>query len=196
MDLATPEAFERDPDGVWDFYRYRIDGLAGIDPNEGHRALAELEQRCERFWLITQNVDGLHQAAGSVNVTELHGSLARARCRVCDYRCSSSELPAGPVPGCPACGDVLRPAVVWFGETLPHRAMVSADEAVRECQLLLVVGTSGLVEPAASFARWAGSRGAGIIEVNLEPTPISQVADVTLLGPAGVVLPRLLERCG
>lgn len=196
MDLATPGAFDRDPEGVWEFYRFRIAGLAGIAPNDGHRALAELERRCDRFWLITQNVDGLHRAAGSQKVTELHGSLEQVRCRVCSYRCSSRHLPPEAVPLCPACGDILRPAVVWFGENLPDFALVSADEAMRECEVMLVVGTSGLVEPAASFARMAGSRGAGIIEVNLEPTPTSHVADVSLLGPAGVVLPRLVEQAG
>ncbi len=196
MDLATPGAFNRDPEAVWDFYRFRIAALAGIEPNDGHRALAELERRWDRFWLITQNVDGLHRAAGSENVTELHGSLRQVRCRICSYRCASSDLPPEAVPPCPECGDMLRPAVVWFGENLPDFALVAADEAMRECQVMLVVGTSGLVEPAASFARTAGSRGAGIIEVNLEPTPISHVADVSLLGPAGVVLPRLVELTG
>jgi NAD-dependent deacetylase len=196
MDLATPRAFDRDPEGVWEFYRFRIAGLAGIEPNDGHRALADLERRCDRFWLITQNVDGLHRAAGSANVTELHGSLEKVRCRVCSYRGASRDLSSEAVPLCPACGYILRPAVVWFGENLPDTALVSADEAMRECQVMLVVGTSGLVEPAASFARMAGSRGAGIIEVNLEPTPISQVADVSLLGPAGVVLPRLVGLAG
>jgi len=192
MDLATAGAFDRDPEAVWEFYRFRIAGLAEVEPNDGHRALAALELRCERFWLITQNVDGLHRAAGSENVTELHGSLEQARCRVCAYRCASRDLPREPVPTCPVCGSVLRPAVVWFGESLPGPALASADEAMRECDVMLVVGTSGVVEPAASFARWAGSRGAGIIEVNLEATPISGIADVSLLGPAGVVLPRLV----
>lgn len=196
MDLATPGAFARDPEEVWEFYRYRISGLSEVEPNAGHRALAALEPLCRSFWLITQNVDGLHRAAGSRRVIELHGTLARVRCRACPYRCPSADLPEAPVPRCPDCGDLLRPAVVWFGETLPPDALAEADEAVRECQLMLVVGTSGVVEPAASFARWAQSRGAGVIEVNLEPTPISAVADVTLLGPAGDVLPRLVEMRG
>ena len=194
MDLATPGAFARDPEEVWEFYRYRIAGLSEVEPNAGHRALAALEPMCGSFWLITQNVDGLHRAAGSRRVIELHGTLARVRCRGCAFRCPSADLPETPVPLCPDCGDLLRPAGVWFGETLPRRALEEADEAVRECQLMLVVGTSGVVEPAASFARWARSRGAGVIEVNLEPTPISSVADVTLLGPAGEVLPELVER--
>jgi NAD-dependent deacetylase len=192
MDLATPQAFNRDPEDVWKFYRYRIDGLSRVEPNEGHRALVSLERRCERFWLITQNVDGLHHAAGSERVIELHGTLAEVRCRVCAYRCRSSELPDDPVPGCPSCGDILRPAVVWFGEDLPRAALAEADEAMAQCEVMLVVGTSGLVEPAASFARWARSRGASIVEVNLETTPISSVADVSVFGPAGEVLPRIV----
>jgi NAD-dependent deacetylase len=193
MELATPGAFARDPAHVWEFYRFRIGGLRGVEPNEGHRALARLERRCDRFWLITQNVDGLHRAAGSRAVIELHGTLAEARCRACTYRCPSEELSAEPVPACPRCGDIMRPAVVWFGENLPGAAMAAADEAIRECEAMLVVGTSGVVEPAASFARWAASRGARIIEVNLEPTPISRVADVSLLGGAGALLPLLVD---
>ena len=193
MELATPQAFGRDPEGVWEFYRFRIAGLADVQPNAGHRALADLERRCERFWLITQNVDGLHRAAGSRNVIELHGSLKHVRCQVCSYRCSSRDLPDPPVPLCPRCANRLRPAVVWFGENLPGPALAEAEEAIGECQVMLVVGTSGVVEPAASFARWARSRGARVIEINLESTPISEIADISLFGPAGVVLPRLVS---
>jgi len=193
MDLATPQAFGRDPEGVWEFYRFRIAGLANVQPNAGHRALADLERRCERFWLITQNVDGLHRAAGSRNVVELHGSLQQVRCRACDYHCPSGDLPEQPIPVCPRCGDILRPDVVWFGESLPGPALAEVEKALGECQVMLVVGTSGVVEPAASFARWARTRGARVLEVNLESTPISEVADLSLFGPAGVVLPSLVE---
>lgn len=192
MDLATPEAFARDPRGVWEFYRYRIAGLEGIEPNDGHRALADLEGGCERFWLITQNVDGLHRAAGSRNVIELHGTLQAARCQACSYRCGSRELPADPIPACPRCGDRLRPAVVWFGENLPTAELAAAEVAIRDCEVMLVVGTSGVVEPAASLARWAAAGGSKVLEVNLELTPISGIAVVTLLGPAGILLPRLV----
>ena len=193
MELATPEAFRRDPEGVWEFYRFRIAGLADVLPNDAHRALADLESRSDRFWLITQNVDGLHRAAGSQNVIELHGTLGSARCQACSYRCPSAGLPDQPVPACPACGNRLRPAVVWFGESLPDEALARAEEAIGNCQVMLVVGTSGVVQPASSFARWARSRGARVVEVNLESTPISDVADVSLFGPAGVVLPRLVD---
>ena len=193
MELATPEAFRRDPEGVWEFYRFRIAGLQGVRPNAGHRALAELEDLCDRFWLITQNVDGLHRAAGSQNVIELHGTLESVRCQACSYRCPSGELPDQPVPVCPTCGDRLRPAVVWFGESLPGQALAEAEEAIGDCEVMLVVGTSGVVQPASSFARWARSRGARVVEVNLESTPISDCVDVSLFGPAGVILPRLVE---
>lgn len=193
MELATPEAFRRDPEGVWEFYRFRIAGLANVLPNAGHRALADLESRSDRFWLITQNVDGLHRAAGSQNVIELHGTLDSARCQACSYRCPSSELPDEPIPTCPRCGNRLRPAVVWFGESLPEEALARAEEAIGNCEAMLVVGTSGVVQPASSFARWARSRGARVVEINLESTPISDVADVSLFGPAGVVLPRLVD---
>jgi NAD-dependent protein deacetylase/lipoamidase len=192
VELATPGAFRSDPAGVWEFYRFRIGALAGVTPNEGHRSLVTLERRCERFWLITQNVDGLHRAAGSENVIELHGSLARARCTSCSYDCRTDDLPDEAVPSCPRCGDRLRPAVVWFGESLPEPAVRSAEEAVRECQVMVVAGTSGVVEPVASLAHRAGARGAAVVEVNLEETPISRVARVSLLGPSGVVLPRLV----
>jgi NAD-dependent deacetylase len=193
MELATPEAFRRDPEGVWEFYRFRIAGLENVLPNDGHRALADLESRSDRFWLITQNVDGLHRAAGSQNVIELHGTLDSARCQACSYRCPSSELPDEPVPACPRCGNRLRPAVVWFGESLPEEALARAEEAIGNCEAMLVVGTSGVVQPASSFARWARSRGARVVEINLESTPISDEADVSVFGPAGVVLPRLVD---
>lgn len=196
MELATPEAFARDPRRVWEFYRFRIRGLADVEPNDGHRALARLEGRCEAFWLITQNVDGLHRAAGSRRVIELHGALRDTRCCACSFQCRTRDLPATPVPLCPRCGERLRPAVVWFGESLPAPALAEVGEAIAGCEVMLVVGTSGLVEPAASFARWARSRGAGVVEVNLENTPISEVADVSIFGPAALALPRLVEMIG
>jgi NAD-dependent deacetylase len=192
IDMATPGAFNRDPEEVWAFYRWRIDALAEVEPNAAHRALARLEERCESFWLITQNVDGLHRAAGSRNVIEIHGTLAEARCRRCSYRQPSATLPDEGLPACPGCGDLLRPAVVWFGESLPEREMAEADAGIRECEAMLVVGTSGVVEPAASFARWAAIGGARVVEVNLEPTPITGVAEVSVFGPAGEVLPRIV----
>jgi NAD-dependent deacetylase len=195
--LATPGAFARNPAEVWEFYHARFEGLRGIEPNAGHRALAALEARCERFWLLTQNVDGLHRDAGSRNPIELHGSIRVARCQSCRRECDIGAALAGwtvgGIPGCTACGGSLRPAVVWFGEALPVPALQAADQAIRFCDAMLVVGTSGVVQPAASFAYGASSRGATVIEVNPEETPISEIADVVLRGPAAVELPLLLE---
>ncbi len=195
--LATPGAFARNPAEVWEFYQARVEGLRRITPNAGHRALAALEARCERFWLLTQNVDGLHRDAGSRNPIELHGTIRIARCqfcrRECDIEAALADWTAGDIPRCTACGGSLRPAVVWFGETLPVPALQAANQAIRSCDAMLVVGTSGVVQPAASFAFSARSQGATVIEVNPEETPISGIADVVLRGPAAVELPFLLE---
>lgn len=194
--LATPGAFARNPAEVWEFYHARVEGLRGIEPNAGHRALTVLEARCERFWLLTQNVDGLHRAAGSRNPIELHGTIRIARCQSCrcefDIEAVLAGWTPGDVPACTACEGLLRPAVVWFGEALPVPALQAADQAIRSCDAMLVVGTSGVVQPAASFAYGASSRGAKVIEVNPEETPISEIADVALRGPAAVELPFLL----
>jgi NAD-dependent deacetylase len=192
IDMATQGAFDSDPRAVWEFYMWRIRALADVAPNPGHEALVDLEARAEKFWLITQNVDGLHRAAGSRNVIELHGTLATARCRRCSFSRPTKELSDDPLPTCPDCGDLLRPAVVWFGEQLPEAAMAGADEAIRECDVMLVAGTSGVVEPAASFARWAAARGAAVVEVNLASTPLTAFADVSVFGAAGEMLPRIV----
>ena len=195
--LATPGAFARNPAEVWEFYQARVESLRGIAPNAGHRALAALESRCERLWLLTQNVDGLHRDAGSTNPIELHGTIRIARChscrRECDIEAALTGWTPGVVPECPACGGSLRPAVVWFGEALPATALQVTERAIRSCDIMLVVGTSGVVQPAASFAYSASSRGAKVIEVNPEQTPISEFSDVVLRGPAAVELPLLME---
>lgn len=195
-ELATPEAFRRDPAEVWEFYEARLSGLRRVAPNEGHRALAALEATRDRFWLLTQNVDGLHRDAGSRNVFELHGTIRVARCSDCALETATEaalrDWSPGGIPRCEACLAHLRPAVVWFGESLPAAALRAADEAIRSCDTFLVVGTSGLVQPAASFAFQARRRGARVVEVNPQETPITQVADVSLRGPSGAELPALL----
>jgi len=199
-ELATPEAFRRNPIEVWAFYRWRIESLRAVAPNPGHFALARLEAERDRFWLLTQNVDGLHASAGSTRVTELHGSIRSARCTRCggesEVEAALAGLAPNVVPACPACEGPLRPAVVWFGEPLPHRALAVAEEAVSGCALMLVVGTSGVVQPAASFAWTARSRGARVIEVNPASTPISEIADVSLRGGSARLLPLLVESDG
>ncbi|MCL7926183.1 MAG: NAD-dependent deacylase [marine benthic group bacterium] len=196
LDLATPEAFRCDPAEVWEFYHARLMGLSNVSPNEGHRALAALESTRDQFWLLTQNVDGLHRRAGSVNVIELHGSIRTARCSRCSRALPIEEAvrgwEPGAVPACDTCAAPLRPDVVWFGEALPEPALRQAEAAITGCDLMLVAGTSGVVQPAASFAFSARSRGAPVIEVNPEETPISAIADVALRGPSARELPELL----
>jgi NAD-dependent deacetylase len=194
-DVATPDAFRRDPTLVWRFYNARRTGLRAVKPNPAHRALVALEDRFgERFTLATQNVDGLHQAAGSRRVCELHGSLREVRCTECDGLWDRGTEPLPDLPRCPECGALLRPAVVWFGESLPPREWELAQEAAERCDCFLVVGTSAVVYPAAGLIRSARSAGARVIEFNLEKTEASHAADVGLYGPAGELLPRLVER--
>lgn len=195
-ELATPQAFERDPVLVWEFYDWRRTLLKDCSPNPGHEALARLEAAIPDFTLITQNVDGLHQAAGSHNVHELHGNIWRLRCsRECgapggeDFR---APLPRPLPPRC-SCGAPLRPGVVWFGESLPMGPFAAADRAAREAEIFFVIGTSGLVEPAASLARIARAEGARVVEINPAETPLSSIADDVFRVSAARVLPRL---CG
>lgn len=178
-ELATPEAFARDPLTVWDWYRWRRIELAKLSPHAGHRILAEWETRVSDFTVVTQNIDGFHHAAGSQNVIELHGRLDVVRCMDCDYsRQGLDDL--GPEPRCPECEARLRPGVVWFGEMLPPGAIEAAYEAAQRCEVMLVIGTSGVVQPAASLADAAKAYGAFLIEINPNPTPISRIADVRI----------------
>jgi len=193
-ELATPEAFARDPKLSWEWYDWRRQKLAPCRPNAGHEALVRWEERAEELTLVTQNVDGLHRKAGSRNVEELHGNIWRLRCTSClhsreDLRAPLPELP----PRC-ECGSVMRPDVVWFGEVLPQEPFQHAVEAMSHSEVLLVVGTSALVYPAASLPLVAKQAGGFVIEVNKERTPLSPLADVTLIGPAAEVLPALLDR--
>ncbi len=176
-ELATPQAFRRDPVKVWAWYRWRRSELAKIEPHAGHRVLAEWEQRTPQFVLVTQNIDGLHYRAGSKNVIELHGRLDVARCTFCDYQLQGLD-DLGEDPACPVCQKRLRPGVVWFGEALPSGAVEAAFDAARECEVFLVIGTSGVVQPAASLASVAKSMGAAVVEVNPNVTELSHLADV------------------
>jgi NAD-dependent deacetylase len=191
-DLATPEAFARDPKLVWEWYDWRRGLVAAAKPNSGHLALAELEARSLRFTLITQNVDDLHERAGSRAILHVHGSLWTVRCLDCggeeeDHRAPLPELP----PRCD-CGGLLRPGVVWFGEPLSPSVWSQAEGAAREADVFLVVGTSAVVYPAAGLARIAKSSGAAIIEINLDPTSLSSGIDSFLQGMAGELLPQLI----
>ncbi len=192
-DLATPEAYSRDPRLVWEWYEWRRGLVAQAGPNPGHLALAQLERHVSRFTLITQNVDGLHRRAGSGNLIELHGNIMRTKCSAEGVAVEDYE-PEGAPPVCPNCGAPLRPDVVWFGEALPADALHAASEAARSCDLFFSVGTSGLVQPAASLPFEAQRSGATVVvEVNPDKTPLSRHADYVLRGRAGKVLPALLE---
>ena len=192
-DLATPEAFARDPELVWEFYNWRRELVGGVSPNPAHRALAELERRVSGFTLITQNVDGLHALAGSRNLLELHGCLWKVRCTACRRVTEDRSLEPGNSPACASCGKPLRPHVVWFGENLDPDILHRAVETSRNAQVMLVVGTSAVVQPAASLALEAKSHGAMVVEVNPEPTPNTRYMDVSLAGKAGEIVPGLLE---
>ncbi len=199
-DVASPEGFKRDPELVWQFYNARRANVATVKPNPGHHALVKLEGLWgDRFTLVTQNVDGLHRAAGSRNVLELHGSLRRTRCLSCHMIDDRGLEPLGDFPECPHCLGHLRPDIVWFGEMLPEDVLHAATLAASACDVFLVVGTSAVVHPAASLiplAKRSRTPGAKVIEVNLQETEASRLADVGLYGPSGVVLPRLVERLG
>ena len=191
-ELATPSAFARDPKRVWDWYAWRRGRVASAEPNAGHRALAALERRVPEFALITQNVDGLHQRAGSQSVIELHGNIGRVKCSREGTIFAHWDESEQNVPRCPDCGAWLRPDVVWFEEMLPEDALAAADAAARRCDVLLVVGTSGEVYPAAALPESARASGAVVVEVNPNPTALSADAHHVLRGTAGAVLPSLV----
>ena len=193
-ELATPSAFMRNPKFVWDWYAWRRERVGEAAPNPGHYALAAIERRVPEFLLITQNVDGLHQAAGSANVVELHGNIRRVKCsRGCGVVDRWDEARAGEPPRCAACGAFLRPDVVWFEEMLPPAALAQAEAAASRCDVLLVVGTTAEVYPAAGLPHAALRHGAAVVEINPQPTALSPHADHVLRGPAGIVLPALVN---
>jgi len=191
-ELATPEAFQRNPKLVWDWYTWRRKRAEEAEPNAGHRALVDLEARAPEFVLVTQNVDGLHARAGSRRVVELHGNIMRTKCFDCDRLAhdwqQSEEVP----PRCVHCGGMLRPDVVWFGEVLPDHAMEEAMRVAGQCEVFLSVGTSTVVEPAASLPFTALRGGACVVEVNPNATPLTLCAEFVLTGSAASVLPQLV----
>jgi NAD-dependent protein deacetylase/lipoamidase len=200
-DVASPIGFRRDPRLVWDFYNGRRANVAKVRPNPGHIALADLESRFgDGFTLVTQNVDGLHQAAGCRNVLEVHGSLRRTRCTACGTIKDRGLLALAALPECEDCRSMLRPDIVWFGEMLPTDIWEKAVEAAESCDVFLVVGTSAVVYPAAGLIHYAQRRGdwlgaegrATVIEANLTRTEASDAADIGLYGPSGQTLPRVV----
>jgi NAD-dependent deacetylase len=197
QELATEEGFRKDPRRVWSWYASRRRKVLEAVPHPGYHALVELEALLPAFTVVTQNVDGLHALAGSRDVVEVHGNLRRAKCldRHHPYP-GDPPLPdadeADPPP-CPVCGSPLRPDVVWFGEMLPEDAVARAWRLAETCDVLLLVGTSGTVWPAAELPHVAKRAGARLIEVNPDPSELTALADVFLQGRAGDVLPRLAQ---
>lgn len=192
-ELATSEAFNRNPQLVWEWYSWRRELISRAKPNPGHFALVEFEKYFPQFTLITQNVDGLHSLAGNKSVIELHGDISRTLCSVegiliPDWP-DTSKIP----PHCPHCDGLLRPDVIWFGESLPQYALELALEAARTCQVFLSIGTSTMVEPAASLPFLALNQGTIAVEINPQRTPFSTLANYSFPHPAGQVLPRLIE---
>jgi NAD-dependent deacetylase len=192
-ELATLDAFRRDPRLVWEWYDWRRRLIARKEPNAGHLAIAAMEGLFEQFLLITQNVDGLHRKAGNRKLIEIHGNIWRVRCMEEGRVFEHEEVPLKEVPPRCECGTYLRPDVIWFGESLSEKDLADSHAALRECDCLLVVGTSAVVQPVASFPAIARNSGAFIVEINVEPTPISGWVDESILGKSGQVLPQLLE---
>ena len=217
-DLATPEAFKRNPPLVWQWYQERRAAIAKVAPNPGHFALAQMQTRFERFTLITQNVDGLHVKAGSTEVIELHGNILKTKCFECNAPQetaatltadgdgtqtsvpppSSSSAPPRPLapPPCHCGKSICRPDVVWFTEALPIAAIDRAQQAARECDVFFSIGTSTQVFPAADLPFEAKARGAVVVEINPDDTPLTQHADYVLRAPSGIALPALLQALG
>ncbi len=191
-DLATPGAFARDPRLVWEWYNWRRELIAKAAPNAAHRALVEIEKRKARFTLITQNVDGLHDLAGSGRILKLHGDIWRMRCLQCGANFPNRRVPLPKIPPHCACGGLARPGVVWFGEPLPDGMMQEAEHAAASAQVFLAIGTSATVRPAANLIPHARQAGAHVIEINPEATSHTNQAECVLQGPAGELLPQLL----
>ena len=191
-ELATPEAFARDPALVWQWYCWRRDLVNAASPNAAHHAIAELQRRLHHVTLVTQNVDGLHQRAGSHDAIEFHGNIHRNRCDQHGV-VELEELPRDAPPPCPECGQNLRPDVVWFGEAIPEQALAASLAAASDSDLMLIAGTASVVYPAAGLAELAKANGACLIEANTETTPLSDAADFQLRGSAADSLPAVIE---
>lgn len=189
-ELATADAFRTNPKLVWDWYVWRRDQALKAEPNAGHLALVEIEKRAPEFLLVTQNVDGLHARAGSKRMVELHGNLHRFRCFENDCASDNFDIENR---RCRSCGGNLRPDVVWFGEMLPANALQHAIAAAEVCDVFVSIGTSSIVYPAADLWQRAKARGAIVIEINKDPTPLTPLADYSFLGKAGEILPQLVQ---
>ena len=190
-ELATWSAFEQDPKKVWEWYDWRRQLISKADPNPAHSVIAEMEDYYPNLSVITQNVDGIHKRAGNRNIIELHGNVWRANCLEEGRTFDFYEVPLRQLPPRCECGSLIRPDVVWFGEAMPMKEVTKAFSFAKDCEAMLAVGTSALVQPAANQPFAAKESAASIIEINIEPTPVSRIADVSLFGKAGEILPEL-----
>ena len=193
-ELANLNSFINNPKLVWEWYNYRKKLVSEVEPNPGHYALAEMENIFDNLFIITQNVDNLHQKAGSKNIVEIHGNMMKNRCLDCNKY--YEDIPVNEnipdIPKC-SCGGLIRPDVVWFGESIPEKSFMKSYELLRECQLLFVIGTSGNVYPAASFPIIAKNNGAYLVEINIDKTMMSYMMNETLLGPSGEIMPQIVN---
>ena len=193
-ELATPAAFSQDPKFVWEWYDWRRGIIGQKEPNPGHKVIARWEETFPTVSLITQNIDGLHQKAGSKNIWELHGNIWKLRCTEEGTITENYETPLKEIPPlCPNCGALLRPHVVWFGESLSPTILQKSIQLSSECDVMFVIGTSTVVQPAASLPFEASKAGAKIVEINLDPTPLSLHADFSIRGKSGEILPLIDE---
>ncbi|MFX1532900.1 MAG: NAD-dependent deacetylase [Promethearchaeota archaeon] len=193
QELATPYAFDNNPELVWSWYQWRISKVLNVDPNPAHLALTQLEKDNRLTAVITQNVDGLHSRAGTKNLVELHGNILRAHCTGCSHHQMWSAADFELLPRCPD-GHLLRPSVVWFGELLNPEKIKRAQSFLKQCEVLFILGTSGIVYPAAAMPEIAKSQGALICEFNIEKTPLSALADIFIEGPCEKTFPVFLEK--
>jgi NAD-dependent deacetylase len=191
-ELATPSAFHQDPELVWEWYNWRRGIIAPVEPNPGHKVLARWEKTFPEFALISQNIDGLHWKAGSKNILELHGNIWKMRCTEEGTVIENFDSPLKEIPPyCSSCGALLRPHVVWFGESLSPTILQRAFLLSSQCELMFVIGTSAVVQPAASLPLSATEAGAKIVEININPTPLTPYVDISFMGKAGEILPRI-----
>ncbi|HON07421.1 MAG TPA: NAD-dependent deacylase [Verrucomicrobiota bacterium] len=192
-DVVTPEGFKRNPRFVWEFYESRRVKVRNVEPNPGHIALAKMEKLVNEFYVITQNVDGLHQKAGCSKVIELHGNIFRNKCFLNNHYIENLPKTDEVPPRCPICGSYIRPDIVWFGELLDPENIASSEEVTRRCDVFFSIGTSSVVYPAAGLIIIAKESGATIVEINPEETEKSYLADYIFREKSGVVLPRIVE---
>ncbi|RKZ33147.1 NAD-dependent protein deacylase [bacterium] len=191
--MATPDGFRNDPVAVWEWYCWRRELVLKGKPNPGHYAIADLEKLFDDFLLATQNVDNLHRLAGNEKVMELHGNIFREKCLSCDFNRYSEKIYSTP-PNCPDCGELLRPDVVWFGESLAPDVISAVWSFSRQADCIMVVGTSAVVYPCAELPFIVKRNDGKVIEVNLDATPISSIADVSIRGKSGEILPEIVEK--